>query len=103
MANSALRPQAKHSSRSVESFRHDGMELALRRRHRRTLPLGHFALFLLACAAFRVFLCLELGTLTYETRQQQLADGNFLERVASAAMTLDPVSEWAVQSLRHAW
>jgi hypothetical protein len=104
MALLASRPQTRLApGHSLESFRHDGLQLARRRRHRRTLPLRHIALFLLACAAFRVFLCLELGAVGYESKRLELASGNPLDRVAAAAMALDPVSEWAVQSLRHAW
>ncbi|MEM1387134.1 MAG: hypothetical protein AAF748_08590 [Pseudomonadota bacterium] len=94
--------QHPHAPRSLESFNHDGVEIARRKRRApRGLPWGHFALFALTVVAFKVFLASQIGLASYGAKMAQLAEGSRIERVAAFAMTLDPVSELMVSALQR--
>lgn len=87
-------------SRSIESFNHDGMEIARRRTHRRVLPVRPFLLFALAVFAFKIFLVLQMGQASYGAKMAVLAEGTTMEQVAAKVMALDPVSQWIVDEIR---
>lgn len=91
---------SQRNRRSVESFRHDGMELARRRPHRRTLPIRQLLQFALAVMAFKVFLFLQIGAVAYTAKMTELAQGNQVERIAAKVMILDPLSQWVVDIVR---
>ncbi|WP_216665230.1 hypothetical protein [Pseudoruegeria sp. HB172150] len=86
-------------AQSVESFRHDGIEIARRRQHRRSLPVRQIALFLLAVFAFKIFLFLQLGPVAYGGKMAELSQGGTFERIAAKVMVLDPVSELLVEGV----
>ncbi len=87
-------------SRSVESFNHDGLELARRRKRRRGFPVGQIVLFAVFVLAFKVFLVVQMGPAAYGAKMNALAEGGTMERLAARAMVLDPVSELVVEELR---
>ncbi|MDF0599821.1 hypothetical protein P1J78_03655 [Psychromarinibacter sp. C21-152] len=89
-------------SSSVQSFNHDGLELARRKPHRRKLPVAKFVQFALAVFAFRLFLFLQMGALAYTAKMEALADGALLERLAGKAMALDPVTLYIADMIRFA-
>ncbi len=97
MKNAIFAPR----SRSVESFNHDGMELARRRRHRRVLPIRQILQFALAVLAFKIFLFIQIGAVAYNGKMAELSEGNMLERAAAAIMVLDPVSKGVVTAIRR--
>jgi len=82
--------------RSVETFNHDGLELARRRSHSRGLPVTQIALFVIFALVFKLFLVLHMGQIAYVSKMNALATGNTFERIASELMVLDPVSNWIV-------
>lgn len=86
----------------LESFNHDGIEIARRRNvRRRSLPLRQAVLFLLAVVSFKIFLMLHLGQATYGHKMATLAEGSAVERVAARAMVLDPLSHWVALELQR--
>lgn len=90
-------------SASLQSFNHDGLELARRRTHRRAFPLRQLALFGLAILAFKIFLYLDMGGAAYGAKVAELRAGEGIERLAGQAMALDPASKWLVTQLQFAW
>ena len=93
-------PTIEVEARSVESFGHDGLEIARRRRHSRGLPLVQFVQLTALFVALRIILCLQLGPAAYGAKAAELAEGGVLERFAGFAMRLDPVSLEIVSLLR---
>ncbi|MDJ0822614.1 MAG: hypothetical protein QNJ09_12510 [Paracoccaceae bacterium] len=92
----------KHAAaRSVQSFNHDGLELARRRKHSRFYPLPQILQFALAYISFKVFLYFQMGAGSYGGKMTQLAEGSLLERVAAKVMTLDPLSLWVIDFVRY--
>ena len=86
---------------SLQSFNHDGLELARRKREkRREFPVRQVFLFVLAIVSFKIFLFLDMGGGAYGAKMEDLANGSTMERLASKAMTLDPVSKWLVDGIR---
>ncbi|MDJ0626820.1 MAG: hypothetical protein QNJ44_01060 [Rhodobacter sp.] len=96
----AYHTKSTAAARSVESYNHDGLELARRRAHRREFPLKQLAQLVLAVMLFKIFLFFQLGAGGYGARMAQLAEGNILEQLAAKAMILDPVSVWLIEGLR---
>lgn len=90
----------KRQSVSLESFNHDGMQIARRRRSRRELPLRQVAYFLIAVVSFKIFLFFDMGAGAYGAKVDELMRGSTWERAAGYAMRLDPVSEWVVDGIR---
>ncbi|MCP3972810.1 MAG: hypothetical protein GY717_21330 [Rhodobacteraceae bacterium] len=86
--------------RSLESFRHDGAEIARIRPQRREWPLRHLLLFVLAVMSFKIFLYFDMGAAAYGAKIEELAQGGLTDRLAARAMVLDPVSEWFVGGVR---
>ena len=86
--------------RSLESFNHDGFEIARRRTSRRGFPWRQIMYFLVAVVAFKVFLFFEMGAGAYGAKIEELKTGTSLEQYAAMAMTLDPVSQWIVDAIR---
>ena len=85
----------------LESFNHDGVQIARQRaRRRRTLPLRQVGFLLLAFLAFKVFLYLDLGPVAYAGKIEDLGQGSRWEQVAARAMALDPVSEWILHGIK---
>ena len=93
-------PVLAQHGRSIVSFGQDGLELARRKRHRRSLPVTQMLGFLLAVASFKIFLFLDMGASAYGAKIADLAGGNILERIAANAMVLDPASNWVVDGIR---
>ena len=91
---------ARTAPRSIESFNHDGVELARRRKHSRLYPLPQIAQFALAYIAFKVFLFLQMGAGSYGAKITLLSDGNMMERIAAKVMSLDPLSIWIIDGVR---
>ncbi|WP_425052125.1 hypothetical protein [Psychromarinibacter sp. S121] len=87
---------------SVESFNHDGLELARRKKYRRTFPVGKFLQFMLAIFAFKIFLFLQMGPVAYAEKRHDLAESGTFGRIAAGAMALDPVSKKVVDTIRFA-
>ena len=85
----------------IRSFNHDGVEIARVRRKKRELPLRHLLQFALAVFSFKIFLFLDMGPAAYGQKVADLSNGTLIERVASRAMILDPVSQWLVDGLRY--
>lgn len=85
---------------SLESFNHDGVEIARRRTQRRQLPLRQIALFLVAVLSFKIFLFLDMGGSAYGAKIEDLSQGAAWERLAARAMVLDPVSKWLIDGMR---
>ena len=71
-----------------------------RRQARRRLPVREILLFGLAVFSFKIFLFFDLGGAAYGAKADVLAQGNTLERIASHAMALDPISKWVVNGVR---
>lgn len=86
--------------RSLESFNHDGFEIARRRPSRRGFPWQQVLYFAVAVVAFKIFLFFEMGGGAYGAKIEALKDGTTLEQVAAVAMTLDPVSQYVVDAIR---
>lgn len=91
---------ARQQPASLESFNHDGTQIARRRNHRRQLPLRQIAYFLIAVVSFKVFLFFDMGAGAYGAKTKALLAGNSLEKLAGHAMQLDPVSLWFVNGVR---
>jgi hypothetical protein len=89
------------TARRLESFGHDGLEIARLRRHRRSLPVRQILLFLLAVISFKVFLFLNLGGAAYGAKVTELSEGILIERVAGYGMALDPVSKYLVNGFYY--
>lgn len=87
---------------SVESFNHDGLELARRKKSRRSFPVAKLLQFMLAVFAFKIFLFLQLGPVAYAEKRNDLAESGAFGRVAAAAMALDPVSHKVVDAIKFA-
>ena len=49
----------------------------------------------------KIFLFLDMGPAAYGQKVADLSNGTLIERVASRAMILDPVSQWLVDGLRY--
>ncbi len=98
----AYQNSASRSRRSVESFNHDGMEIARRRSHRRGLPVTQILLFLLFLFMFRIFLVMHMGQVAYGAKMATLSEGTAIEQLAAQAMVLDPVSKWVIAEARSA-
>lgn len=86
--------------RSVESFNHDGVELARLRRHRRQLPWRQIWQFALAVLSFKIFLFFQMGAAAYGAKIAHLSEGGLIERIAAKAMILDPASMWLIDLIR---
>lgn len=93
---------APQTDRSIQGFNHDGIELARRKSHRRGFPLAKFLQFALAIFAIKIFLFMQIGAVAYNTKMHELAEGNLLERVASKAMLIDPISYQIIDLIRFA-
>ena len=90
----------KRQSVSLESFNHDGLQIARRRRSRRVLPIRQVLYFLLAVMSFKIFLFFDMGAGAYGAKVDELMQGGTWERVAGFAMQLDPASLWVVDGIR---
>ena len=77
---------------AVSSFRHDGIDLARRRKVRRGLPVREIALFTIVVMCIKLVTFAEIGPAGYAQRTQQLFEGNFMEKVTAQAMKLDPAT-----------
>ena len=88
------------TSGAINSFNHDGVQIARVRRKPRELPLRQLLLFVVAVVSFKIFLFLDMGAAAYGQKVSELAGGTLLERVASRAMVMDPVSEWFLNGVR---
>lgn len=88
------------TSGALNSFNHDGVQIARVRRKSRELPLRHLLLFVVAVMSFKIFLYLDMGAAAYGQKITDLAGGTMIERLASRAMVMDPVSDWVLQGLR---
>ena len=91
---------SRRPNRSIESFNHDGLELARRRKHDGGLPIKQILLFALFVLAFKIFLALHMGMAAYGSKMNALAEGAGWERLAAKAMVLDPVSELIVTEMQ---
>lgn len=87
--------------RGMYQGRRRGLFAGVRRQMRRRVSVAHVLLFILAVFSFRIFLFFDLGGAQYGAKMNALAEGNALERVASVAMRLDPVSNWVIQGIRY--
>jgi len=85
---------------SLESFNHDGLEIARRRKTQRALPVRQIFHFLVLVTSFKVFLFFGMGASTYGAKIEELSQGSAWEKIASKAMILDPVSQWFVDGVR---
>lgn len=96
---------AQQAFKSLETFNHDGIELArVSKRKRRQIPIRHFLFFVLAVMSFKVFLYFEIGQVAYTQKMESLAAGTQIEQAASWAMQMDPVSTWIINGIRFgAW
>jgi len=90
----------KRQSVSLESFNHDGVQIARRRRRQRELPLRQVAYFLIAVVSFKIFLFFDMGAGAYGAKIDELMQGTKWERAAGWAMQLDPASQWVVDGVR---
>lgn len=91
-----------HRLRAIESFNHDGVLIARRRKHRRSLPMREILLFLVAVVAFKVVLVFDMGAAGYGAKVAELSGGTTIEQWAGWAMRLDPVSQYIVDQVRFA-
>lgn len=91
----------------VQSFNHDGLELArIKRKRVRYLPVWHVIFFVYFVYLVRLVAMADMGVATYQSRIDQLAQGNVLERTAAVVMHMDPVSRSLAIDLRatlQAW
>ncbi len=85
---------------SLESFNHDGLEIARRKSKRREWPIREIALFALAVVSFKIFLFFEMGAAAYGAKIAEFGAGGPVEQALGWAMTLDPVSTWIVDGIR---
>ena len=93
---------AVHQHRgSLESFNHDGLEIARRKTKRRELPIRQIFLFLVAVLSFKIFLFLDMGGAAYGAKIEELSQGAAWERLAARAMVLDPASKWLIDGVRY--
>jgi hypothetical protein len=86
---------------SLESFNHDGVEIARRRHRAHGIPLRQIAYFLIAVVSFKIFLFFDMGAGAYGAKIQELMQGETWERAAGYAMQLDPASQWFVDGVRY--
>lgn len=86
--------------KTLESFNHDGFEVARRKPAPRGFPFRQVVYFVVAVVAFKVFLFFEMGAGAYGAKVQELQAGTTMEQIASVAMTLDPMSQWVVDVIR---
>lgn len=86
---------------ALESFNHDGVEIARRKTKRREWPIRHLFLFLVAVLSFKIFLFFDMGGAAYGAKIEELSQGAMWEQVAARAMVLDPASKWFVDGLRY--
>ncbi|MEL7115038.1 MAG: hypothetical protein AAGP08_05515 [Pseudomonadota bacterium] len=87
--------------KTLETFQHDGVEVARRRRRSKwRLPIREIVLFALAIVAFKVFLYIELGGAAYGAKVEQLLAAEGSERWAGYAMQIDPVTAFVIETLR---
>jgi hypothetical protein len=84
----------------LESFNHDGVELARRRASQRGLPWRQFLYFAVAVLSFKVFLFFQMGAASYGAKAEELIAAGGAERFAGYVMQMDPVTEWVVDRLR---
>lgn len=84
----------------VESFQHDSVFLARRRRVRRGFPVIHFAAFIYLASVLRVFAIAEVGPGSYAGRMETMQNGNFVERAAAFVMAPDDVSRRLARNLQ---
>lgn len=97
---SAADPYAKLPFQTVENFELNRLEKARHgRKKRRALPIKQVAYLLVAFFAFKVFLHLDMGGAAYGAKAEELAQGNQLERAASWAMQMDPITQWLVTGI----
>lgn len=87
---------------SVLSFNHDGLAIARTRNERRWLPLWHIAVFLYLAMLIRIIVIADIGPASYANRVERMSNGTVLERVASVAMYMDPVSRAVAIEVRNA-
>ena len=87
--------------RTLESFNHDGVEIARRRKVRRGLPLRQFVYFAVAVISFKVFLFFEMGAASYGAKVEELIAAGGAERLAGYAMQLDPVTSFIIDRIRY--
>lgn len=85
---------------ALESFSHDGVEIARRKPKRREWPIRQLFLFLVAVLSFKIFLFFDMGAAAYGAKINELSQGAVWEQVAARAMVLDPASKWLVDGLR---
>ena len=95
-------PGTGHRAGAIESFNHDGVLIARRRKHKRSLPIREILLFLVAVVAFKLVLFFDMGGATYGAKAAELMAGSTIEQWAGWAMQLDPVSQFIVDQVRFA-
>lgn len=91
----------QYEFKSLETFGHDGIELARRRApEKRGVAWPQIGLFVLIVLTFKVFVYVEMGGANYVHTVNDLLAGDGLERLAGILMQLDPISQWVVSFLR---
>lgn len=89
------------SAASLQSFNHDALEIARRRRVRHAVPLQQFSAFVYLAFTLRILAMAEAGPGGYAYRIAEMRDGTLVERGAAVVMQADPVSQRIAMKLRR--
>lgn len=87
--------------KSLESFNHDGYQVARRRMRGGGIAWTHIAYLILAVISFKVFLHFEMGAAAYAAKVTELLAAEDWQRFAGMAMQLDPVTQWVIEQVQR--